>query len=176
MAVGGVLGYSFLRRLGEEHPALEPVIIPILVGYVLFVLLTWLADPLLNLSLMARAETRRLLSADDRRGGLLVGLCLAAAIALAVIASTTAWKDAGLSAFAIGFGSLSVAAVFENPAGGKRDRLAVIAGLVLVLGLAAGITPQAYAIPCLTLAILGVVVSTWYSRLARAVPLTPGRT
>jgi Flp pilus assembly protein TadD len=169
MAFGGVVGYGFLRRLSERNPELKPVIIPVLVAYGLFVLLSWLADPLLNLCLMAKAETRRLLTDEAKRGAMLVGACLATALVLAAISGLTPWRGALLVAIGVGLVSLTIAALFQEEEGSRKwRRLRLMAAVALSLSLAAGVLAPGPAGTAFLLALLTVAVSTWYSRLARS--------
>src|SRR5690606_16299570 len=46
--IGGFVAYQLLRRLQESNPELRWVILPLLVVYIGFLVLSWLADPLLN--------------------------------------------------------------------------------------------------------------------------------
>lgn len=47
--LGGYFGYQGLLRLAKEYPKLAPWIIPILIAYVIFALMTWIAPHLFNL-------------------------------------------------------------------------------------------------------------------------------
>jgi tetratricopeptide (TPR) repeat protein len=167
--IGGLLAYNFLRRTTRAEPELKPYITPLLIAYAGFVVLSWLADPLLNLLLMARPEGRRLLTPDEKRGALLVGACLILAILLGGIAALTPWKSAGLSAFGVGFTSFAVTAAY-NRKGRKRTQLQVLAGVALCSSLAAGILPQRLAGVGLAIAILCIVLGTWMSHFGEDRP------
>lgn len=173
IAFGGVLGYNFLRRLSEQSPALKPFIVPILVAYALFLFLTWLADPLLNLALLATADGRRLLSNDDKRSGVAVGACLGVAALLALAGWRLAEEQLLLGAIPLTFASLPVAAYFNTPPSGKRDRLGVMAAVAIVLALAAALAPAEYQVTTLILSLLLSAAGTWYSRLGTARPHLP---
>jgi tetratricopeptide (TPR) repeat protein len=165
--IGGVLGYNFLRRTAAAQPELKPFIVPVLVAYIAFLVLSWLADPLLNLLLMARPEGRRLLTADDRRGALLVGGCLGVAAALGAAAGLTSWTDAGVSALGVGLTSFAVAAAYQCE-GRKRTRIQVLAGAAFGLSVVAGVAPDAIAGISLVLAIVCVAASTWMTHFGGA--------
>ena len=167
--IGGVLGYNFLRRTAALEPGLKPFVTPVLIAYVGFVVLSWLADPLLNLLLMARAEGRRLLTPDEKRGAVLVGGCLSLAVLLGALAALTSWKDAGLSAFGVGFTSFAVTAAYQRK-GRKRTQLQVLAGVALCASLAAGILPRGLAGLGLLIAIGCIVLGTWMSHFGQDRP------
>jgi tetratricopeptide (TPR) repeat protein len=162
--LGGVFGYNFLRRAAEDEPELKPLVLPVLIAYGIFVALSWLADPLLNLVLMTRAEGRRLLDADDRNSAVLVGGCLGLALLLAVIGTVAPWKGAFVSALGIGLVSFAVAAAYHRT-GARRAQLLSLAGTAFVLSLVAGVVNSPLGAVCLVLAFLCVGVSTWMSHL-----------
>jgi tetratricopeptide (TPR) repeat protein len=163
--VGGVIGSRMLRRVAEATPSLAIVIWPVIIAYFGFVLLTWLADPLLNLALMAKEEGRRLLSEDDRKGATAVGMALASGILLAAIGGLTPWKDALLGGLAIGFTSLTLAAAYHCAPGKYRHRLLGAAAVFIACGVGAMVLPGGIGGVLLGVAILGVVITTWVSRV-----------
>jgi tetratricopeptide (TPR) repeat protein len=167
--IGGLLGYNFLRRTARAEPELKPFITPLLIAYAGFVVLSWLADPLLNLVLMARPEGRRLLTPDEKRGALLVGACLTLAALLGGIAALTPWKSAGLSAFGVAFTSFAVSAAHQRQ-GRKRTQLLILAGLAFCSSLAASILPPQLAGFGLVIAILCIVLGTWMSHFGEDRP------
>ncbi|HEX6433376.1 MAG TPA: hypothetical protein VFZ87_04010, partial [Gemmatimonadales bacterium] len=167
--IGGLLAYNFLRRTARAEPELKPFITPLLIAYAGFVVLSWLADPLLNLVLMARPEGRRLLTPDEKRGAQLVGGCLALAVLLGVIAALTPWKGAGLSAFGVGFTSFAVSAAYQRK-GRKQTQLQVLAGIAFCSSLAAGVLPPQLAGLGLAIAILCIVAGTWMSHFGQDHP------
>jgi tetratricopeptide (TPR) repeat protein len=167
--IGGVLGYNFLRRTARDEPELKPYISPLLFAYMGFVVLTWLADPLLNLLLMAKAEGRRLLTPDEKRASVLVGACLSLALLLGGIGALSTWKSAGLSAFGVGFTSFAVAAAYQRK-GRKRVQLQILTAVAFCSSLAAGIVPEQLAGLGLVIAILCIALSTWMSQFGEDGP------
>lgn len=170
MAIGGVLGYNFLRRLGRENPALEPFVIPLLIAYGLFVFGSWLADPLLDLTLMLRSESRRLVLPEDRRVALAVAACLASAGMFALVAVLLPWSGAFLIALPLAFLCLPLIATLRTPPSDKRDRLAIMTGAALILAIAAGVVPEDYRSVSLVLSILLSAAATWYHRFGKVSP------
>jgi hypothetical protein len=166
--IGGALGYNFLRRTARAQPELAPFITPLLIAYVGFVVLSWLADPLLNLVLMARPEGRRLLTPDEKRGAVLVAACLSVAALLGGMAALSQWKNVGLSAFGVAFSSFAVAAAYQRT-GRKRIQIQVLAGLALCASLAATVHGVG-----LLIAIVCIALATWMSHFGQDHPRLTG--
>ncbi|HEY7768957.1 hypothetical protein [Longimicrobium sp.] len=97
--VGGVVGYNVLRRVRNAQPALAPFIVPLLMAYGVFVLMTWAADPLFD-ALLALDQKGR--AAVDR-GRVLAGALLAVLLAAAI--------GAGIAGLATGDDRLLTAAL-----------------------------------------------------------------
>jgi hypothetical protein len=62
---GIVIGNSVLANLAENIPLLRPLKVPIIVCYLLFVLMTWIAQPLFNLILRLNRFGRLALSREQ---------------------------------------------------------------------------------------------------------------
>lgn len=83
--IGGFLLQRMLADFADKNPALAPYCLPLLISYIVFALLTWLASPLFNLLLLTDRLGRRTLSVDQTRQGLSVAaVLLSAAIVLVV--------------------------------------------------------------------------------------------
>lgn len=162
--IGGVIGSRALRTLAGANPALKPVLYPVIGLYFGFVMLTWLADPLLNLLLLTKAEGRRLLGSDERHGALAVGSALGAAALLALLSLLTPWSAALLGALVLAFATLPLAAAYACAAGPQRTKLQVVSVLVILAGLLSTVAPAGVSGLLLTGAVLTVVVTTWISR------------
>lgn len=162
--IGGVVGSRLLRTVAVQNPSLKPLIYPVIGAYFLFVMLTWLADPLLNLVLLTKPEGRRLLDADDRRGALAVGGALAAAAVLALLSVATPWKAALLGALVVAFASLPIAAAYNCRPSPQRTRLQIVSLLVILSGLMATVAPAGVSGILLFGGIITVVITTWVSR------------
>ncbi len=81
VVVGGYLGYRVLGSFAAQHPAVGPYVQPLLWAYVLFVLLTWVADPVSNLFLRMNRFGKLVLSRDEVRTANIVGICLVGIVA-----------------------------------------------------------------------------------------------
>lgn len=167
--VGGLLAYNTLRRAAASNPELRPLIVPVLVVYVAFVILSWLADPLMNLLLMARPEGRRLLSADQRRSAVLVGCCLALGIAMAVAGGVGDHAQLALAGLGVGLASFAVAAAGGRE-GRRRTRFYALAAAAIIASLVSAVVPDPLAGVLFLAAVLCSVAVTWISAFARETP------
>jgi tetratricopeptide (TPR) repeat protein len=82
--IGGVAGYNLLRRVSRAQPALAPFIVPLLVAYGLFVLMTWVADPLFDALLALDKKARAAMPPGRARAGAVIAAVLAVALGLGV--------------------------------------------------------------------------------------------
>ncbi|MBK6423270.1 MAG: hypothetical protein IPI38_11475 [Gemmatimonadetes bacterium] len=165
LLLAGFLGYNLLRRVVGDHPALGWVIWPLLAVYIAFVVLSWLADPLLNLVLLAGREGRQLLGRDERHAALLVGGCLGLGVALGIAAAITGWDGGYLSALGVGFTSFAVAAAW-NRAGRRRAFLQGVTAVAFLAAIGSGLVASPWAEGLFLLTILGIAITTWTSSLA----------
>ncbi len=90
--IGGVILYRALRALARTEPALEPVIAPLLVAYVIFVVLTWLHRAFFNMVLMFQPHSRLLLDPEERATGKAMGVVLASGILAGGLYGITGYK------------------------------------------------------------------------------------
>ena len=74
--IGAYFGYQVLKSIANNNPALSPFITPILVIYVVFVVMTWVASPLFNLVLRTNKFGRLALSKVEIRTSTWVGCCV----------------------------------------------------------------------------------------------------
>jgi len=146
LILGGLIGQSVLREAGRQNPALAPFVMPILIVYVVFVLMTWLATPLFNLLLMLDRFGRHALSRIEKIEagivGALVGLALVSLAAWgALILANSDWLWLALAA-AIYFGLLTLTSsgIFKVPTGWPRGVMIAYASGLAIVGLAMFLT------------------------------------
>jgi tetratricopeptide (TPR) repeat protein len=72
---------SLARNLLRQNPALWPVLAPLLAAYVIFVLGSWVSDPLSNLFLRLDSVGRLALNRFETQASNVVGLCLLISLA-----------------------------------------------------------------------------------------------
>ena len=77
------LGFEVLKGVKAANPELAPFIYPLLIAYGVFVLATWVTQPLFDLTLLANPFGRYLLNGVQRAMALLVGAELLGALVLA---------------------------------------------------------------------------------------------
>ena len=82
MMIGIVVLLNFSRRLADQYPVIEPIVHSVLILYMLFVLVSWMASPLFNLLLRFDRDGRHALSDHEK----MVSNWLAATIGFAIIA------------------------------------------------------------------------------------------
>lgn len=135
--IGGYVGFRFLSNLGDERPELWPFLLPVLVAYAVFALLTWLATPLFNLMLRVHPIGKYAVSDDQKRGAnvLLVGLLLTGLVlglGLAFAAETQDALQATLLAVLV---LLPAAMIYNCDEGWPRNAAWAMVGVLAMLGL-----------------------------------------
>lgn len=135
LMIGFVVVRSVLLSVVESVPALTPLYWPIVIAYLLFAILTWIASPLFNLILRLDKFGRLALSDEQRTASNLLGLCLLTALAVATVAPgwqlatgrkvDVDWFICGLMCFAL---ALPVTNIHRCEQGWPRTVQALIAG------------------------------------------------
>jgi tetratricopeptide (TPR) repeat protein len=86
LVIGGFVGQRLLVSLSRSNPALRPFVLPIIVAYLLFVLLSWLADPMFNLMLRLNRFGRYALDRRQIWASNVLAALLLSAVTLTTIA------------------------------------------------------------------------------------------
>ncbi|MDA7874110.1 tetratricopeptide repeat protein [Rhodopirellula sp.] len=76
LIVGAWVLMQLLSRLAEQYPVLQPVVFPIIVLYAMFVILTWIANPLFNTFLRFHPFGQHLLNRSQTWASNLIAPCL----------------------------------------------------------------------------------------------------
>jgi len=144
--IGAFVVYRVVLSLAENNPNLAPFLWPLLVAYIAFALMTWLAYPLFNLLLRLNRFGRLALSREAVVASNWLGATLLAAIALLLVWIVGGWEVGMIGALWFGLLSLPVAGIFSVPEGWPRQAMAagtgiLAAGAVLVLGCLAANVP-----------------------------------
>ncbi|MDH5588870.1 MAG: tetratricopeptide repeat protein [Gemmatimonadota bacterium] len=171
--IGGWVGYRLLRNVARARPELAPWIMPILVIYVVFALLTWLAGPFFNLTLFLHPLGRHALTDDQRAQATMVGGTLTLALVSAGL--ELAWPgEASFVFLALAFGllSLPLSAVHVCEPGWPRRAMTTIAATLAVFGVTGSVVmgmvrpPEDSGLETLGLAafvlfVVGTLISQW---------------
>jgi tetratricopeptide (TPR) repeat protein len=125
-----IIGAFFLPRiLGsivKAAPALAPFYWPIFGAYLLFVLMTWIADPLFNLVLRLNRFGRLVLTREQVIASNLLGLGLLTAVGMAVAGIVIPWEEAIICGIYLVLVCLPLSAVFRCDEGWPRWVLAAV--------------------------------------------------
>ena len=167
----GIFLFGRLRRLAEARPELAPLIYPLLGLYVLFVLLSWTADPLFDFLLRFDASGRALVT-EERRGA---STWVVATLAVALGAMLVGWiggsPDALVLALVAAVMVIPIAATFQCAPGWPRTTMAAFTTAIALAGAAGVFVPGDAGVLLLLVGILGAVLGSWLGRwLAGVVP------
>jgi tetratricopeptide (TPR) repeat protein len=116
---GGLIvgAYFIADSLGEgarQNPALKPWIAPIVGSYIVFVVLTWVADPMFNLLLQCNRYGRYALSKKQRWSSSVFGLLLLAATVAALGGVVTGFEPFYLVAVHLGLLIVPATGIVDN--------------------------------------------------------------
>ena len=137
--LGGLFGMRGLRALSKNHPEIAPYILPIQILYLVFVFLTWTAEPLFNLLLRLNRFGRLALSREE----IFASNCIGILAGLAVLSLAAGFFSGAFLwlAAVLGFSILPLSAVFKCPAGWPKVTMSGYTAVVMAAGLAAFILP-----------------------------------
>ena len=167
--LGLIFGRRILAAIADASPTLEPFARAL--GFLLlaFVLLTWVGDPLFNLTLRLHPLGRHALTPDERRASTFFGLLILGAIVSAIVGML----GAGPMGFGIAVGlvafTLPLSATYASE-GRRRRKLATMTTLLGAVGVAAAISAFLESSSeglFIVVYMLGVVGFTWYAALTR---------
>ncbi len=103
LIIGAYVLVKMLSTAAKRNPGIAPFVMPIVIFYAIFVLLTWVIDPLFNLVLQCNRYGRYALSKTQRWSSTIFGVLLVGTIAAIVCGMIT-----GLTPFYLLAGSLAV--------------------------------------------------------------------
>jgi tetratricopeptide (TPR) repeat protein len=135
--IGGYIGYRVLGEVADARPELAPWLWPLLIAYLVFVFLTWTAQPLFDLLLRLNRFGRLVLSREEIVASNWVGACVLAALIALGIYLAAGGLVALFSAIFLGLLIIPVAAVFHCPSGWPRQVMAIYTLLLFAAGLSA---------------------------------------
>jgi tetratricopeptide (TPR) repeat protein len=144
IVLGGYIGYRLLGSIARTQPGLGPWLLPFQILYVVFALMTWLAQPLFNLLLRLNRFGRLALSPEQTATSNWVGSALALAliflagfVAAALAGTKTLAPACLLAALVSGALALPLSAINNCSEGWPRRTMAGYTALLSLAGLAA---------------------------------------
>lgn len=180
--IGGYFGVQYLRSLEQAHPNWAVWITPLCVVYCVFALMTWIADPLFSLVLRLNRFGRLALSREQLIASNWLGLSLAAAIAMLVLAIVTDRGDAFFAAFAFGILCIPISSIYRCRRGKPRMlmawftiALAAIGGVaclptLLLPDALYGMAMLSVSLHCIQLFTWGAIAAPWVANVLIAMP------
>lgn len=173
--LGGFFGMRMLRTFSNSNPEWKPYVLPIQVLYLIFVFLTWTADPLFNLLLRLNKFGRMVLNREEIVASNWVGAFVGLAL-LCLGLAAIGMKEFLFGAMAFGFSVIPLAAVFKCQSGWPRRAMAgytaVVAGcgiaMFLLLIFSGGLNEEnrvAALVPLMIVFFGGVLLSGWVANI-----------
>jgi tetratricopeptide (TPR) repeat protein len=132
----GFLGYRAVLKLHADNPAFRPFLLPLIVAYIAFAVMTWISVPLFNLLLRLNRFGRLALSPDQVSGSNALGLCLGGALAALAVRGLGGPDDCLFAAAFLGLLAIPVSSVFHCSRGWPRTLMSAYAAVLVLLGLA----------------------------------------
>lgn len=165
------------RAAARAIPAWQPVAAVIGIAYLLFVLTTWLADPLFNLLLRFNRFGRLALNAQERRESTAMASCVAAALVVLLFYPLIGGYALGVACGCLAM-MLPALTVIRSESRLYRWLLTLLCGILVLCLLmffaipfaekwgAATPTWRTTATVCIALFVIGVVGSSWVGAAA----------
>ena len=137
--LGGYFGYKVLQNVARNSPEMAPWIMPILVLYMIFVMMTWFSVPFFNLLLRLNKYGRHALDREQRISSNWFGLCLLVALGGIAVGMFTQYGIAFLFAlYAVGM-ALPLVTLYYCDEGWPRQMMAFfVVGMALTGAVALG--------------------------------------
>lgn len=169
--VGGVIGYNQVRRLSEARPELMPALLPLMIAYGVFVLMSWVADPLFDFLLRFDAQGRRMVPRDRAVAANTVVAALGAAV-YAVLAAVASGNDEFfLLALVLGAMVIPLAGTFQCEPGWPRRVMACWTAGALATGVVGFLMPGTSGDLLVLVSLFGMIAGSWLAMgLTRVVP------
>lgn len=169
LIIGAYLLVRVLRAVAQQNPGVAPFILPIIVFYAVFVLLTWVIDPMFNLLLQCNKYGRYALSKKQRRSSAVFGVLLFGALASAVAGLVTGLAHFFVLAVNLALPIIPATHMFKDQQGhvAAKALLVVIGQVLLGAGavVAYSVGQKEAAVACTVLSLLAAGVFTWFGAL-----------
>lgn len=135
IVLGLWIAYLIVGHVADIRPTLRPWLSPLLIGYLVFVATTWLAQPLSNLALQLHPFGRLALSPDERRASAWIGSTLLAGVISGIALLCFPGRGLGYLTLYFVLMLLPLTAMFRAEAPWPRRPLAIYTLVVAVVGL-----------------------------------------
>lgn len=171
LILGLFVGQRLLSGLARQQPELAPYVAPILIAYLIFVVTSWLAHPLFNLTLRLSRFGRMALSREEVTESNWIGGFLFGGIGMAVAGYFLDSSVALLAGVCSGLLVFPLASMFRSDTGWPRRIMQVYsAAMALVAGLAIALMAGNLQAGenLLGLFFLGAILSTWVGNITRS--------
>jgi tetratricopeptide (TPR) repeat protein len=135
--LGGAAAYLILLlvvSVKEPRPEVARLIWSVLIAYLAFGVLTWIADPVFNLLLRLDSYGRLALSPAQRTACNWVGACLAVALLSLIVALIWGFHAAWAASVICGLFVLPITGVFNCPAGPSRRTMMLYTLGIIISG------------------------------------------
>jgi tetratricopeptide (TPR) repeat protein len=134
LVVVAFFGNQIVGRIAQQSPLLAVVLLPVLLAYFAFVLMSWLADSLYNLLLRLDRFGRYALSPDQIRGANVLAVCLLVIVASLITALATWREPLFLATLFLTILALPASAIYVcQPGWPRRTMLAITLGLFALI-------------------------------------------
>jgi tetratricopeptide (TPR) repeat protein len=133
--IGGYFGYRILRNLARQYPELAPWVLPVLVLYLVFAWMTWVAGPLFNLLLRLNRYGRLVLSREETITSNWIGCCVGGALLFLLVYFAAGPTTALASSLTCAFLIPPTSVIYRCERGWPRKSAAGIALSLAGLGL-----------------------------------------
>lgn len=135
--IGFYFGRKALSAISEHNPSLRPIILPILILSAVFVIMTWIADPLFNTFLRFNRFGRLALSREQTIASNWIGGAIL--LALLCFAAVFGFRDGrfALAGIATGLMVLPLSGIFKCHEGWPRLTMISVSGFLALIGAAA---------------------------------------
>ncbi|MEM7418064.1 MAG: tetratricopeptide repeat protein [Gemmatimonadota bacterium] len=159
--IGGIVGYQLLGGVIDAVPIAALVAVPLMLGWVGFVLLSWTWQTLSDFVLMMDVDGRKLVTAERRTAAIWVGGTAFAAVMLAILDLLTGSDRMGWAALTTGFMLIPMSSVFNCERGWPRHAMALYtAGVAACIGVGL-FGPSAFVVDAYNASLWGSVLGSW---------------
>jgi Tfp pilus assembly protein PilF len=169
LIIGAYILVKVLGTLGKRNPAVAPFVLPIVIFYAIFVLLTWVIDPMFNLLLQCNKYGRYALSKKQRRSSTLFGVLLFGAIASVIAGLVTGLVHFFVLAINLALPIIPATHMFKDQEGHVATRTLIFVIVQALVGTGAVVAfslgQKEAAIACTILSLLAVGVFTWFGAI-----------